>query len=238
MDFEITHTTHYKYSHPAAEAYVEARLTPPPLPTQTARSHRILINPETKTSSYVDHFGNAVDFFSLPFRHKELVVPNHAVVSPRPPEMPAEGLSLCVQESRQIFSSVLTDMFDFLQPTEIVETGSEAVQWARKYLKGDTPLGEGVRLLNDAIHESFEYESGSTDNTTPLSAVWKQRRGVCQDFAHVALSILRTAGLPARYVCGYIESEPPRTRPRRGSGTLVGSLATHAWIEVRCSCPA
>jgi transglutaminase-like putative cysteine protease len=232
MEFEITHTTRYKYDQPAAEAYIEARLKPPELPTQTTLRHRISISPETRTSAYHDHFGNAVDFFSLPFRHTELVVTNHLIASTRTSHLPQEGLSLCVQEARQIFSSVLADVFDFVQPTEIVEIGSESVQWSKKYLKGDTPLGDGVKRLNDAIHEHFVYDSGATDNSTPISTIWKQRKGVCQDFAHIALSVIRTAGLPCRYVCGYIESEPPRATKRRGGRALVGTLATHAWVEV------
>jgi len=228
MIFEISHITHYTYGHQAAEAYGEARLTPQNLPSQKVLSHSIVINPETKTSSYVDHYGNTVQFFSLPFRHKKLSVVNQMVVETTPVERPKESLELSVQEVRQIFSSALTDIFDFLQPTEVVEIGKEAVQWARKYLRGDTPLGEGLQRLNEAIHDSFDYKKGSTDNSTSLSAIWREKRGVCQDFAHVGLSILRTAGLPARYVCGYIETDPPKP----GSKALVGAVATHAWIEV------
>ncbi len=232
MEFEITHTTHYKYGHPAAEAYVEARLTPPNLTTQTVVSRRLILNPETKTSSYVDHYGNTVDFFSLPYRHQKLVITNHAIVVTKPPQRPRESLELSIQESRQIFSSALTDVFDYLQPTDIVEIGSDAVQWAKKYVPGQSMLGEGLQRLNDAIHDSFDYTKGATDTSTPLSAIWKNRKGVCQDFAHVALSILRTAGLPSRYVCGYIETEPPRTPGGRPSRALVGAVATHAWVEV------
>jgi transglutaminase-like putative cysteine protease len=228
MQFEITHTTHYAYTHPAAEAYGEARLTPPNLPSQTVLSHSILIDPETKTSSYTDHYGNAVNFFSLPYRHKKLTITNRAVVETRPVKKPSDILDLSVQESRQIFSSVLTDVFDYLQPTDVVEIGREAVQWARKYLRGDVPLGKGLQQLNEAIHDSFDYKKGSTDNSTTLAAIWKEKKGVCQDFAHVGLSILRTAGLPARYVCGYIETDPPKS----GEKALTGAVATHAWIEV------
>ena len=228
MKFEVTHVTNYTYGHPAAEAYGEARLTPPNLPSQKVLSHRIIIEPETKTSTYVDHYGNTVHFFSLPYRHKKLTVSNQMTIETHLVERPAESLELSVQEVRQIFSSMLTDVFDFLQPTEVVEIGKEAVQWARKYLRGDMPLGEGLQLLNEAIHDSFDYKKGVTDNATTLSAIWKEKKGVCQDFAHVGLSILRTAGLPARYVCGYIESEPPRS----GEKALTGAVATHAWIEV------
>ena len=227
MEFEITHVTHYRYTQPAAEAYGEARLTPPTNGAQTVLSHRLVIEPEVKTSDYQDHFGNRVDFFSLPFRHQKLVVSNQAIVRTHPPARPQGALDLCIQEARQILNSTLTDIFDYLQPTPVVETGREAVSWAKKYLRGDRPLGEALQTLNEAIHREFQYESGATENSTPLATVWKQKRGVCQDFAHIGLSILRTAGLPARYVCGYIETDPAP-----GSTRLTGAVATHAWIEV------
>ncbi|HET6409901.1 MAG TPA: transglutaminase family protein [Chthoniobacteraceae bacterium] len=231
MEFEVTHTTHYRYSQPAAEAYGEARLTPPSLPSQTVISHRLILNPEVQTSSYQDHFGNTVDFFSLPFRHKRLVVTNQATIRTHPLPRPDEALDISIQEARQILNSALTDIFDYLQPTPVVEIGRDAVTWARKYLRGDRPLGSALQELNEAIHREFQYESGSTENSTPIATVWKMRKGVCQDLAHIALSVLRTAGLPARYVCGYIETDPPRA----SDGTtrrLTGAVATHAWVEV------
>lgn len=226
MEFEVTHITAYRYPQPAAEAYGEARLTPPDLPSQTVVSHKLAIDPDVPASSYKDHFGNRVDFFSIPFRHRHLAISNHAVIRTHPVPRPVEALEICVQEARQILGSALTDVFDYLQPTPVVETGREAVAWARKHLRGDRPLGEALHDLNEAINREFTYQSGSTENSTALATVWKQRRGVCQDFAHIGLSILRTAGLPARYVCGYIETTPPAGQ------RLTGAVATHAWIEV------
>lgn len=227
MEFDITHTTHYRYGTPAAEAYGEARLTPPSLPSQTVLKHALTIDPDTATSTYVDHYGNTVDFFSLPYRHKKLIIKNEMTVQTRAPLRPPESMELTVGEARQIFTSALPDVFDYLQPTEIVEIGSNPLQWARKYLPAKAVLGEALPKLNEAIHENFDYTKGATDNSTTLAAIWKHRKGVCQDFAHVALSILRTAGLPARYVCGYIETDPPRP----GQKALTGAVATHAWIE-------
>ena len=80
-------------------------------------------------------------------------------------------------------------------------------------------LGAALPRLNEAVHDSFAYTKGATDNSTPLEQIWKHRKGVCQDFAHVILSVLRTSGLPARYVCGYIEAAPPR---RTESGSRAG----------------
>jgi transglutaminase-like putative cysteine protease len=231
MEFEINHVTQYRYGHPAAEAYGEARLTPPNLPTQAVLSHQIVIDPEVPLSRYTDHFGNEVGFFSLPFRHKCLVVSNQLVVRTFEAHRPQSSLEVSVQEARQILGSSLTDVLDFLQPTPVVEIGREAVQWARKYLRGDAVLGEALVQLNEAIHTDFRYKSGATENSTPLTTIWKNKVGVCQDFAHIGLSILRTAGLPARYVCGYIETDPPRN-PDGTVGRMVGAVATHAWIEV------
>jgi transglutaminase-like putative cysteine protease len=231
MEFEITHVTHYKYGHPAAEAYGEARLTPPSDSNQTVLNHRLIIEPEVRTSTYTDHFGNLVHFFSLPFRHHKLSVSNQAVVRTHPLPLPTSSLELTIQEARQILGSVMTDIYDYLQMTPVVQNGREAYQWAKKYLGGKAPLGESLQLLNEAIHSEFKYKKGSTENSTPIAAIWKSKEGVCQDFAHIGLSILRTAGLPARYVCGYIETDPPPNT----SGTparMIGAVATHAWIEV------
>ncbi len=227
MEFEITHTTRYKYSNPTAEAYGEARLTPPNTPSQSVLSHRLTIDPDVKSSTYTDHFGNHVDFFSFPFRHHHLALNNQAVVRTHPVDLPRESLELSIQEARQILGSALTDVFEYLQPTPVVATGREALQWAKKYLGGKVPLGEGLQRLFEAIYDEFRYLSGSTENSTPLATIWKNKTGVCQDFAHVGLSILRTASLPARYVCGYIETNAAAEGRR-----LTGAVATHAWIEV------
>jgi transglutaminase-like putative cysteine protease len=229
MEFKITHITTYQYGTAAAEAYGEARLTPPNLPTQKVLRHRITIEPPTRTSRYQDHFGNHVDFFSLPFRHKKLVVNSHLLVETRPQNLPEESLAVSVQEARQIFSSALPEVFEYLQPTGIVKTGATAIQWSRRYLRGDVTLKDGLTALNNAIHDTFDYIKGVTENSTELAEIWKHRKGVCQDFVHIGLSVLRTAGLPARYVCGYIEAVAPRDEP--GRKKLVGAYATHAWVE-------
>jgi transglutaminase-like putative cysteine protease len=125
----------------------------------------------------------------------------------------------------------MTDIFDYLQTTPVVQNSRESVQWAKKYFPSSAPLGESLQRLNEAIHSEFKYLSGSTENSTPLTTIWKSKTGVCQDFAHIGLSILRAAGLPSRYVCGYIETDPvigADGKPKR----LTGAVATHAWIEV------
>jgi len=229
MRFEITHSTDYRYHGSAIEAYLEARLTPPETASQSILSHRIEIVPDLPTTHYTDTFGNPVAFFSHTLRHERLAIHNRLVVETRAPHLPGEALDVPVAEARQLFSSVLLDYFDYLQPTANVPVGGLATGWARQHLAPGISLRDGLDALNRAVYEKFDYRPGTTDNSTPLPLVWKAKRGVCQDFAHIMLSVLRTAGLPARYVCGYIETEPARSQSGR---RLVGAVATHAWVEV------
>lgn len=226
MLFEIVHRTEYRYSNPASEAYIEARLSPPKLDSQSILQHSIEVQPDRPTSTYEDYFGNQVTFYSMTLRHERLTITNRATVKTQPVPLPHDSLSVSVAEARQIFSSKLADVFDYLQPTPSVPIGGAAKEWTAKYFPSDAPLEQALSEVNRAIYEKFRYKPGATDISTPLALVWKQKAGVCQDFSHVLLSILRTAGIPGRYVCGYIESDPPP-----GGTSLVGSIATHAWVE-------
>jgi transglutaminase-like putative cysteine protease len=227
MLFEIVHRTDYRYPAPASEAYIEARLTPVARAGQDILNHAIEFSPETPYSHYTDYFGNRVTFYSMTHRHARLGVVNRMTVRTREVPRPVEALDVPVAEARQLFASVLTDVFDFLQSTPVVPTGGPATEWAKKHFAGDRPLRRALDSLNSAVHTRFRYQSGATDTGTPLAVVWRQRSGVCQDFAHIMLSVLRTAGIPSRYVCGYIETDPPKDAPG-----MVGAVATHAWVEV------
>ncbi|GAB4173733.1 MAG: transglutaminase family protein [Terrimicrobiaceae bacterium] len=225
MLFEIVHRTDYRYSQPATEACIEARLTLPTLPTQSIVQQSLEIVPTVGLSGYRDPFGNEVCFFSLAQRHERLSLTLKARVRTHEVSAPTEALGTSVAEARQILSSQLTDIFEYLQPTPAVPTGGPATQWVKKYFRGGRPLGDAIFEACQAIHRKFAYRPGVTENSTPLAEVWRRREGVCQDFAHILLSILRTAGVPSRYVCGYIESGNPE------DGGLLGSMATHAWVE-------
>jgi transglutaminase-like putative cysteine protease len=230
MLFNIVHTTGYVYADTAMEAYLEVRLTPPARAEQNVLRHRIEFQPGAEASDYIDYFGNRTTFYSMTLRHRQLKVTNRMTVRTLPRVLPEGGLALTVAEARQILKSG-TRVFDYLQPTEAIPIASESSAWGREILRENRPLGEALDELNKTIYREFKYRSGSTEIETPLSLIWKKREGVCQDFAHVMISILRAARIPCRYVCGYIESEPAvsvdPTRKR-----LVGSLATHAWVEV------
>jgi transglutaminase-like putative cysteine protease len=229
MLLRVTHLTDYRYSQPVAEAYLELRLSPPERDVQRIDRHQLVLAPVAKVSQYDDYFGNRVAFVSLPYRHSRLTIRSDAVIETRAASLPERSLDLSVQETRQILTAALPFVFDYLQPTEMVKPGRESMQWAKRYLSGRTVLRQGLESLMRSIHENFEYRKGATEFSTDLSVIWRDRIGVCQDFAHIMLSVLRTAGLPARYVCGYIETAPARAE---NGDKLVGSLATHAWVEV------
>lgn len=232
MLFDILHTTDYRYTVPVIEAYLETRLTPPDTAAQKVLEHSITIQPELATSEYMDSFGNETNFFSHTLRHDRLLISHRAIIETFAPVPPVEALEVPVAEARQVMSSEEIDYFPYLQPTNSVPLGGEASKWVQRYFKPGNPLGESLTSLNETIYEKFTYRPGTTDNSTSMAEIWKHRRGVCQDFAHVMLSVLRTAGIPARYVCGYIETDPPRGRAgQKRTNRLVGSVATHAWVE-------
>ena len=230
MLFNVVHTTGYVYADTAMEAYLEVRLTPPVRPEQGVLRHRIEFQPAAEASDYIDYFGNRTTFYSMTLRHRQLKVTNRLTVRTLPRVLPESGLALTIAEARQILKSG-TGVFDYLQPTEAIPIASESSAWGREILRESRPMGEALDELNKTIYREFKYRTGSTEIETPLSLIWKKREGVCQDFAHVMISVLRAARIPCRYVCGYIESEPAvSVDPSRKR--LVGSLATHAWVEV------
>jgi transglutaminase-like putative cysteine protease len=231
MLFRVTHTTDYRYGEPVAEAYLELRLTPLSREGQTVQDHRLTIEPASRTSGYRDYFGNEVAFLSLPYRHSRLTIRSEALVKTESESLPEESLELTVQEARQILNSSLPLVFDYLQPTDMVKISRESVQWAKRFLTGQSALRKGLENLNRAIYENFQYRKGATNFSTDVSSIWRDRIGVCQDFAHIMLSVLRTGGLPSRYVCGYIETSPPRG-DNGEKKRLIGSVATHAWVEI------
>jgi len=226
MLFEVVHATTYQYAETAMEAYLETRLTPPTRPTQQILSHRIEFLPAAQASDYTDYFGNLTSFYSMTLRHPRLKVVNNLTVRTATHRLPAGGLAPSVAEARQILGSSGPRIFDYLQPTATVPLGGLSSNWAREFIRPNLPLGDCLERLNSAIFSEFKYHSGSTEVDTPLDKIWERREGVCQDFAHVMLSVLRTAGIPCRYVCGYIETEPA------AGGPLIGAVATHAWVEV------
>ncbi|MDQ8194001.1 transglutaminase family protein [Coraliomargarita sp. SDUM461004] len=227
MRFRVSHTTEYKYAVPASESFAELRVWPQANASQRIIERRLDITPATKVDHYVDYFGNHVEFFTIPHRHNSLTVTSETEVETFAVEPPAAALEISVGEVRQIFNSMRYQLFEFLEPSFHVPLNQHR-RIRKQFFKQADSYGDSLRTLYSWIFENFKYQSGSTDISTPIADVVKQRRGVCQDFAHLMLAILRSNGIPARYVSGYIEAYDPE----KTDASLIGAAASHAWVEV------
>jgi transglutaminase-like putative cysteine protease len=226
MQFTVSHTTEYAYEGAASESFAELRVWPQSNPSQAVLNRSLQVEPETVVDHYVDYFGNNVEFFSIPHRHALLRVRARAEVQTFDTQPPDAVLEISIGEARQVINSNHYQVFEFLQPTGLVPL-DQHFRLRKRFFPQAASLREALLILNEWIYKSFEYKAGVTDIATPISQVVKQRRGVCQDFANLMLAILRSNGIPARYVSGYIEAFDPDS----GEG-LTGAAASHAWVEV------
>lgn len=228
MRFKVSHTTHYRYQQPASESFAELRVWPQDSPTQKVISRHLEIDPKVPVDHYTDYFGNHVEFFSVPYRHNALSIHATAEVKTFAGPDLSRMRETPLGEVRQIFNSQRYKVFDFLQPTQKVPLQGLAIPEKTKFFHPTEPIGECLLSLNTWIYKTFKYVPGATDVSTPLPKVLKMKKGVCQDFAHLMLAILRSNQLPARYVSGYIEAFDPEKTDEK----LIGAAASHAWVEV------
>jgi len=229
MHFRLNHTTEYRYAQPASESIGELRLWPQDGPGQRILSRRLVLQPEAPVSAYCDYFGNQVEVFHLPFRHASLRVTAEAEVETFTGPDLSLPLAVSCAEARQILHGLPPRAREWTLPTALVPTEGILARVRQRFFVPARPLGEALRALNSWIFSQFTYRPGVTDVTTPVRTLLDRRQGVCQDFAHLMLAILRAHGFPARYVSGYIEALDP-TRP--GGSGLIGAAASHAWVEV------
>ncbi len=230
MLLRVIHETVYDYAPPVKNAQHMAHLKPREGDGQALVSHTLAITPEpAQQTEAMDVYGNTRAFFNLPAAHDELIVVAHSVVSTTAPAAPGPGLPWeQVRERMRYHRGAAYDAAtEFTFPSPYVPRHDDFVAYARPSFSADRPLMEAAWDLMERIHEDFEYESQATEVNTPALESLAQRRGVCQDFAHIMIACLRGMGLPARYVSGYLLTEPPPGQPR-----LVGSDASHAWVAV------
>ncbi len=233
MVFHIEHTTEYTYPEAATESFSELRLRPRESGRQQVSQHFTYIQPQVPVESYVDYFGNYVETISIPFRHTNLVVRSVSDVVTHEWTDALSGLDLTISEARQLHHPLRRELFDFLQPSHFISCTPEVTQMASELLPPASLFAESIYELNNYIFETFRYESGVTTARTTVAEFFEHQRGVCQDFAHLMISVCRCAGIPARYVSGYIESD---IIPANSDGTvdqaLIGNAASHAWVEI------
>lgn len=230
MKLHIVHRTRYEYSAPVIESFNETRLQPVTAEGQVCHSFLLKVLPSTRLSHYLDFHLNCVHFFQVPEPHTSLLVESVSTVSTSAAAPLAEDAATAPM-SRLPECAAMERCYDFLQASAYVDISPEVwrlavdATTARGGEKADAAdvWRTALRIMR-FIYEGWTYTPLATHVNTHMSEVIEQRRGVCQDFAHVMLGMCRTLKIPARYVSGYLYNGP--------AGTLSGSEASHAWCEV------
>jgi transglutaminase-like putative cysteine protease len=226
----VIHETVYDYAPPVKNAQHMAHLKPREGDGQALLSHTLAITPEpAQQTEAMDVYGNTRAFFNLPAAHDELIVVAHSVVSTTAPAAPGPGLPWeQVRERMRYHRGAAYDAAtEFTFPSPYVPRHDDFVAYARPSFSADRPLMEAAWDLMERIHEDFDLRVPGHRSQHARAGVAGAAPGVCQDFAHIMIACLRGMGLPARYVSGYLLTEPPPGQPR-----LVGSDASHAWVAV------
>ena len=232
MNFRIHHETCYAYSEPTAISYNEVRLTPRNLSDQTLIGKKITIEPTPpELIERFDYFGNSTAFFAIDHPHTVMTVSVESHVRIQKNYSPLKHFQSLSWEATLLRIQDATDpdtiiASEFILDSPLIKVSPELKFYAQPSFTAGRPLMEAVNDLMQRIYHDFEFKPGFTDTSTPLLQVLKQRRGVCQDFAQLAIGSLRSMGLPARYVSGYIETLPPP-----GEEKLKGVDASHAWFS-------
>jgi transglutaminase-like putative cysteine protease len=233
MKFRLVHRTEYHYQEPVTLCHNEAHLSPRAMPHQQVLRHDVHVDPlPAVLTQREDFFGNTVVYFAIQSPHKHLVVTATSEV-----ELVTGDAQLHFQSSnsweeaaartRTEATRATVDARQYALSSPMAPASAEITAYAATSLTPGRPLTEAVHDLMGRIHADFTYDPGFTTISTPLAHVFTHRRGVCQDFAHLAIACLRSFGLAARYVSGYIE-----TLPAPGQERLVGADASHAWFAV------
>jgi transglutaminase-like putative cysteine protease len=231
--YRVTHRTEYEYELEVSSSYSQLHLLPRDVPGQRCRTADVTVVPAPEDyRERRDFFGNRVVYLAIHHPHRALTVTATSVVEVE--ERPG-GLSLFGQrpweEARDaVHNGRVADPVDaaqFVLDSPLVEVKDAYREYAAASFTPGRHLLDAVTSLCSRIHADFAYAPGSTSVTTPLEEVFEQREGVCQDFAHVGIACLRALGLPARYVSGYLETNPPPGRAK-----LSGVDGSHAWLSV------
>jgi transglutaminase-like putative cysteine protease len=231
--YRVEHTTAYRYGAAMTDGYTVACLVPRPTTHQRVHEATVTLDPPpSEADSYLDAFGNLVHQFGLHEMHRALTITAVSVVDLDEHEHPVDDTPWedVVGRLDSATGQLAIEAGFFRATSTFVDLTDLGVALRSIALRSFTP-GRGVVEAAEAlcrdIFGSFEFDAGFSDVSTPLTRVLAARRGVCQDFAHLAVGCLRSIGLAARYVSGYIETAPPPGQPR-----LVGADASHAWCSM------
>lgn len=235
MIYHVSHVTTYQYSEAVALCQNIAHLTPRPGFRQLSRDFNLDIKPQPAVlTSRLDYFGNPEVFFSVQEPHRSLSIQATHVADVMP-SMPMDPTRTTAWESvrdmlaHQRDPEVL-EAYEFVFDSHHVHAAANLEEYAGQSFTPGRPILDAVLDLTHRIHADFRYDRRATTVSTSLQEVFANRRGVCQDFAHLQIACLRSLGLAARYVSGYISTMPPPGQKR-----LLGSDASHAWISLYCA---
>lgn len=220
--YKIKHTTRYSYAAPVIDCANQVMIYPLPDEHLEVARHTLTISSAPEVAVFTDYFGNQVGVFSVIQPHTELLIESYAEVETKPIFFPMDEAP--GEEQWEHLRSLKTEgtFMDFL--TLEASPAQPAIQQMVNSLVSQTekPLKNAL-VLSEYVFDNFAYQKGVTNVETPIEEIWRLKAGVCQDFAHILQAILRMAGMPARYVSGYV---CPQEEGVRGTG------ATHAWVEV------
>ncbi len=233
MELHIRHTTHYRYEDSVDLAQHVVHLSPNAMGGQTVHTHTLSITPKPdQQHTDTDHFGNRRTFFSHQSPHDALLVQADSVVNTQAPKaLPASVDDTTWEQVREHFRYRAQAPFEaaseYLFASPYVPRHDTFASFAKPAFPPARGFLPACTALMRRIHTELRYESQSTEVNTPALQALAQGKGVCQDFAHIMIGCLRSLGLPARYVSGYLLTQPPPGRPR-----LIGADASHAWVSV------
>lgn len=232
MLYSVEHTTKYQYHEQVSLCHNIAALTPRNTDKQICRSFNIIISPLPEIlEEHTDFFGNKLYYFVVEQEHSALTVTvksqiEKIITTDIPTPYPEQSWE-AVRDMLLASAGELMDEKQFTHPTDITAATEEIKNYAGLSFPPGKPLYEAVFHLISRIYTDFSFTPGFTTISTPLSVVMKEKKGVCQDFAHLAISCIHSMGLPARYISGYLETLAPA-----GKEKLTGVDASHAWIAV------
>jgi transglutaminase-like putative cysteine protease len=235
----VRHRTEYVYEDQVTASYGRAYLVPREAPGQWTRRSDVRVEPTpTLLQASEDFFGNSSVYVEIQAEHTRLVVTAESEVEVNRPVPDLAALDgpdgWTWERARDAVGRAPDDARDdpvaarqFVLPSPQVAFPAEVRAYAAQVFRPGRGVGDAVCALVHAVHADFAYRPGATTVTTPLRDVLRRREGVCQDFAHLVVACLRLSGLPARYVSGYLETQPPPGKPK-----LQGADASHAWASV------
>lgn len=237
MIFTITHTTKYQYNAPVSYCHNIGTLRPRESKGQHLVDYKIQITPgPTEITERVDFFGNYITRFSIQAEHKVLKVTTKSRVlrdyaqyheTFHSPECTAITMNDARQRLKGMDPEVLEAKQYLLESIFIRKTDKAIKAYAELSFQENRSVFESAYELMQRIYTDFDFDAEFSTISTPIEEVMQEKKGVCQDFAQIAIACIRSVGLPARYISGYIETLPPPGKPK-----LVGADASHAWFSI------